>query len=118
MACKIDHIEWGKIIVQDETFKDVIICNDHVEEWDWRKCNTKHDPGIQMSDVIQIIDTIDDLILSTGFENKLKVKPETIRFIEYKKKIYYVLETSEAVKKYNELINNGHRVGALIHSTC
>lgn len=116
----IDRIEWGNITVKADSFsfKDVIIHNDSVEEWDWKKTGTKHDPGIQIADLIQIIDKIDHIVLSTGFKNQLRVQDNTLNYIKFKKKNYYVLNTEEAVKKYNQLARAGHRVGALIHSTC
>ena len=115
---KIDQIERGKINVDNKTFKDVKIYNDKVFEWNWNKTKTVHDPGIQIMDLIDFISEIDYLVLSTGFENKLKIKQETIRYIEYKKKVFYILRTDEAVNKYNELVSQGKSVGALIHSTC
>ena len=47
------------------------------------KTKTSHDPGIR---IIDFIDKVDYIVLSTGFDNKLKVKIDTIKYIEYKKK--------------------------------
>ena len=50
------------------------------------KTKTSHDPGIRIIDLIDFIDKVDYIVLSTGFDNKLKVKIDTIKYIEYKKK--------------------------------
>jgi hypothetical protein len=80
-------------------------------------------PGIQPKDVQYLLDKgADKIILSQGYQSKLKVAPETLEFLEQcqnEKKIEYLIQpTAEAVLSYNEWVNNKQRVGALIHSTC
>jgi len=44
----VSSFRWGQIVVSaDRTFKDARLYPGGVEEWDWGKTGTRHDPGIQ-----------------------------------------------------------------------
>ena len=77
-----------------------------------------HQPGIQPIDVDEVLKIgIDIIILSKGVDEKLYTMPETLVYLQEQGIESYVLQTEEAIKKYNELCET-HRVAALIHSTC
>jgi len=57
------------------------------------------------------------VVLSRGFEERLRVRPETLRMLEDEGVPVHVEQTEEAVRLYNEL-REREKVGALIHSTC
>lgn len=93
------------------------------EEWDWKKTNTRHVPGIQPEDVKYLLDKeAEYIVLSKGMENKLQTAKETTDFLEergMKLGINYFIETTpEARQLYNQLVQEKKPVGALIHSTC
>ena len=88
------------------------------KEWDWNETGTHHDPGIQKSDLKQLLDHgAEVVILSKGFHKQLQVCPETLKFLEEKDIPVHVLQTEEAIKLYNEL-RETEKVGGLFHSTC
>jgi len=71
-------------------FKDAKVFPGGAREWDWRETGTRHVPGIQPTDVQELI------------EHGIKVE---------------VLQTEAAVERFNEL-RESVPVGGLFHSTC
>jgi len=119
-ACpKIINLSWGRIEVENHgIFKDVKLYPGGAREWNWQETGTKHSPGIQYSDVQELIDNdASVIILSNGVLGRLKVSQNLIEQLELNGNEVHVHKTKKAVKQYNELIKN-RKVGALIHSTC
>lgn len=116
----ISAIEWGKIVIDgDGTFRDVMLSPGHSNEWDWRKSNTHHVPGIQPSDVEELLQRGSEfIVLSRGMQLVLQTSRETIDLLDKLQIPYVIEETMQAVATYNRLLMEGKRVGALIHSTC
>lgn len=117
----IEKIQWGSMKIEGfPEGKDFKLYPGGAEEWDWRKSNTRHVPGIQIADVKDLLDkNAEILILSRGMENRLEIATDTQMFLEQQSDIQVHIETTEiAVKIYNELAKKQKRVGALIHSTC
>ncbi|HLP19871.1 MAG TPA: MTH938/NDUFAF3 family protein [Chitinophagales bacterium] len=120
LANGIRSAEWSAIEFSDSTFKDVLATwNGHLY-WDWSVTDTHHSPGIQISDISQILELarLDLLILSTGYNNKLQISENTIDFLKNENIEYIILNTKEAVRLYNLELLKGTKVGAIIHSTC
>ena len=131
--------EWSR---RSLNIRIVIVGPKGSKTWDWRITGTEHDPGIQVADLNipighqKFIDTVDIVILSLGMHKVLRVADETKDFLESKGiafwstdndtkdilaingKGYCMLQTEKAVKLYNELLEQGKKVGILIHSTC
>ena len=116
----IQQIEWGKIEVEGlGTHKDVKLWPGGGRSWDWRETGTQHVPGIQISDITELIDHgADIVVLSRGMQLVLQTCPETLKFLENAATTVHVLETREAVRLYNSLCCSGHQVAGLFHSTC
>jgi hypothetical protein len=55
----------------------------------------------------------DVLIIGTGYDNLVQVEEEVAAM-----PIVVILPTPQAVKRYNELRDEGKKVAAIIHSTC
>ena len=121
-------IEWGKITTSDGMcFKDCIAKGYVCTEWNWKVTGTKHNPGIQISDLnyskyVAIDANTKYLILSRGYDLVLQVNQIVIDYARSKNITVYVLESGEAIKKYNELLKeniyNENIVVGLFHSTC
>jgi len=87
-------------------------------EWDWSETGTRHVPGIQVADVEELIAYgASVVVLSLGIDQQLHVDPSTLRYLEERGIEVHVLETGEAVKVYNDLVDDV-AVGGLFHSTC
>jgi len=117
---KISHLSWGKLNIEDQgkIYKDAKLFPGGSREWDWNETGTSHSPGIQPADVEELLDHGSQVVvLSRGIYKRLKVCPETLEFLKNRDVEVHVLQTEDAVKKYNELAET-EPVGALIHSTC
>ncbi len=116
---RVTAIEWGRIEVAGfGSFKDVKLYPGGARGWDWRETGTAHVPGIQPSDVDELVAAgATVVILSRGMDLQLQSMPETLELLRSKAITVHVLETREAVRVYNELAEST-AVGALIHSTC
>jgi hypothetical protein len=110
---------WGQIIDSSaRVFKDARLFPGGAEEWDWGKTGTRHRPGIQVADLMDLVATKPDVvILSRGVDLVLQVPQATIDFARSHAAIVLVLQSEEAVAEYNRRITS-ERVVALIHSTC
>jgi len=119
----ITHASWGNMEItvkgQKQRFKDCKVWPDGAKNWDWRITGTDHEPGIQIADIEEILSRdIEIMILTKGMENRLKICPETEQMLKDKHIEYHVEETVKAVSLFNELAQQGKRVGGIFHSTC
>ena len=115
----IASFRWGQIVDSDgRIFKDARLFPGGVEEWDWGKTGTRHDPGIQIADLADLVAAKPDVvILSRGVDLVLQVPQATIDFARSHAATVLVLQSEQAVAEYNRRIAN-ERVVALVHSTC
>lgn len=115
----VASFQWGEIIdATGRRFKDARLFPGGVEEWDWRKTGTRHDPGIQPADLEDLLATKPDvIILSRGVDLVLQVSQATIDFARACTPRVLVLQSEQAVAEYNKRVAT-ERVVALIHSTC
>ncbi|CAF0781719.1 unnamed protein product [Rotaria sp. Silwood1] len=120
----IQNVKWGYMKIKGfPPGKDFKLFPGGAEEWDWNKTNTRHVPGIQQTDVEDLIEKgAKYIVLSKGMRNQLETSKETKDFLEEKNmKLdvdYFIETTPEACKRYNQLVEENKPVGALLHSTC
>jgi hypothetical protein len=116
---RITEVSWGSVKVEGQgQYKDAKLYPGGSREWNWRETGTNHTPGVQPADVQELLENgAKVIVLSTGHNERLKVKSETINLLKEKDIAVHVLPTDQAVKKYNDL-RTRQPVGALIHSTC
>lgn len=115
---QISHFEWGRVEAAGRSFKDAKLYPGGVREWDWNETGTRHEPGIQTTDVDELLEHgASVVVLSKGINKRLQVPAETVAYLEERGVDVEVLQTEAAVKRYNEL-SRRVPVGALIHSTC
>jgi hypothetical protein len=115
----IARFRWGEIVdAIGRPFKDARLFPGGIEEWDWGKTGTRHDPGIQSADLADLLATRPSVvILSRGVDLVLQVPQATIDFARSHAQTVLVLQSEQAVAEYNRRIPD-ERVVALIHSTC
>jgi hypothetical protein len=64
----ITLLSWGRLEVEDGSFKDAKLFPGGSREWDWNETGTGHVPGIQPADVEELLEhgaTV--VVLSKGF---------------------------------------------------
>ena len=118
---RISHVSWGRLDVEDgaQSFKDAKLYPGGARAWDWNETGTSHTPGIQPADVEELLDHgAEVVVLSQGMNERLQVQSETLRVLEEAGVETHVLQTEEAVARYNDLQSDGRPVGGLFHSTC
>jgi hypothetical protein len=112
--------QWGQIDVDGlGSFRDAKLWPGGGRAWDWNETGTQHEPGIQPSDIEELLTHDPEVIvLSCGRERRLRTCPETLSALrEHGVEVIHD-ETSIAISLYNRLAAEGRRVAALIHSTC
>ncbi|WP_020519883.1 Mth938-like domain-containing protein [Catelliglobosispora koreensis] len=116
---KVTHLSWGRMEVEGlGTGKDFKLYPGGGRAWDWSETGTRHDPGIQLADVEELLShgaTV--VVLSRGIDLVLQVQPEVVAALEARGLTVHVAQTQEAVRLYNSLCDSAS-VGGLFHSTC
>ena len=118
---KILSFSWGRLDIEgyDHEFKDAKLYPGGARDWDWRETGTRHIPGIQPADVHELLqEGAEVVVLSKGVQEQLQTCPETLELLNERSIETHVLQTEQAIEKYNQLVDEGRRAGALIHSTC
>ena len=116
---RISHISWGRMEVDGlGTGKDFKLYPGGGRAWDWNETGTRHVPGIQPSDVTELLERESTVIvLSRGMYLVLQTCPETLDLLRERGIAVHMAETRAAVALYNQLAQL-HNVGGLFHSTC
>ncbi|MEG4504785.1 Mth938-like domain-containing protein [Microcoleus sp. F6_B4] len=119
----ISHISWGRIKVTSDgktcQFKDCKVGPGGAKEWDWKLTGTRHQPGIQPADIEEILEQgIEFMVLTRGMELMLHTCPETEELLHQRGIEYYIGHTKLAVDLFNNLMQQGKKVGGIFHSTC
>ena len=116
---RITHVSWGHMEVEGVGIgKDFKLYPGGGREWDWNDTGTRHVPGIQPADVMELIDHGSKVIvLSRGMHLVLQTCLETIELLRGQAIKVHVEETRAAVDLYNRL-SESQAVGGLFHSTC
>lgn len=118
---KIDKIQWGKILIKDKQYHDVLIYNNTIEERNYSKLKQIFGTGHKIGDweLQKLLSNNPEIIIfGTGWLSAIKVPKNTQDKIKQKGIRLKLLKSSKAVKEYNRLIQEGKKVNALIHSTC
>lgn len=117
---RITKLTWGSVEVDgtDTTYRDAKLYPGGSREWDWTETGTHHSPGIQPSDIAELLEhKAQVIILSQGIIGRLGIAPETLAALRGRGITVHIMKTKEAVRLYNQLCAY-ESVGALIHSTC
>lgn len=116
----IEGVTWGRSSVAGlGVFRDVKLWPGGGHEWDWNETGTRHTPGIQPSDVHELLSHGSRIVvLSRGMNSRLNVCSETLETLMNHTVIVHVDDTRAAVARYNSLAEAGKAVGGLFHSTC
>jgi len=109
--------DW-RLKARTKPYKDAKLFPGGSREWDWRETGTQHVPGIQPTDVEELLKHgATEVILSKGMYEQLHVCPETLQTLKERGITTHILQTKEAVRLYNEL-REKKLVGGLFHTTC
>lgn len=109
---------WGRLEIGSRLFKDARLYPGGARAWDWRETGTRHVPGVQVADALELLDHgAEVIVLSRGVDRVLLVPEATVDALRARGVEVLVAPTPEAIGLYNQLCGS-RRVGALLHSTC
>jgi hypothetical protein len=115
----ITGFSWGRLEVEGgRVYKDAKLFPGGSREWDWRETGTGHKPGVQPTDVEELLQhgaTV--IVLGQGVYGRLRVGKKTRQLLTDKGIALHALKTPAAIELYNEL-RLKEPVGCLLHSTC
>ena len=80
---QINHVSWGRLEVEGaaEPYKDAKFFLGGSREWNWRESGIRHNPGIQIADVQELLEHGSKVVvLSRGMAECLHVPSETLEF--------------------------------------
>ena len=111
---------WGHIDVEGlGTLRDAKLWPGGGRAWDWNETGTRHRPGIQPTDIQELLDHAPDVVvLSRGRELRLETCADTMAILQDRHVEVVHAETGAALVAYDALARAGRRVAALIHTTC
>lgn len=117
---RVTIIGWGKLAVEGlGRGKDFKTWPGGGRVWDWRETGTGHSPGIQVSDVAELLDHgCEVIVLTRGVFSRLKVPEDTLNHLEEHGIKAIVADTNRGVSLYNTYVDGNFKVGGLFHSTC
>ena len=117
----INSTSFGEIVIDNKKYGQVIIVGDQIEERDWemleKTFGTTHRLGDWEKEKL-LEDDPQIIIVGTGQEGVLKVDSSFIDLLKKKGIEFYIVPTPQAVKIYNEKIQEKKKINALIHTTC
>ena len=116
----VESLSWGEMIIEDlGSGRDFKLYPGGGRAWDWSQTNTHHSPGIQIADVRELLEKGSEIVvLSRGMQLMLRTCSEVFEFLREQGVTVHVEDTRAAVTIYNQLVEQGRRVGGLFHSTC
>jgi len=118
---KIDCVEWGEIWVDGKQYHQVLIVGKKVFERDSEKLHqlfgTTHKIG-GWEEKMLLGGKPEVIIIGNGWDEVLQVNEDFKFKIENLGIDLRILRTPEAVEEYNQLVKEGKKVNALIHTTC
>lgn len=116
---RIVSLTWGRLETDNgHIYSDAILYPGGGTHWDWELTGTRHVPGIQVSDIEEMLHHgAKVVVLSLGHYKRLKVSPQTLQVLEQHGVDVHILQTDEAMKVYNQLAET-EMVGGVFHTTC
>lgn len=113
---KIDTTWFGAIVIDKKTYRDALIVGDEVIRRESQGEFSSH--TINRWELSKLLEQKPEaIIIGCGYEKVLEVPKEIEKEIRQRNIDFIILETPDAIAKYNEL-SGKKRVNALIHVTC
>lgn len=112
---------FGKVVVNGETYGDVLVIKNEVIERDRRMLEERYKTShlIAPEEIENLLSSEPEIvIIGTGQYGALIVSPKVIEKFEKNKVKLTVLKTPQAIREYNKLKKANKKVNALIHVTC
>lgn len=124
----IDEIKFGSVKIDGKSYHQVLIIGNEILERESEKLHelfgTSHKIGDWEQETL-LKDNPEVILIADGFQGALEVEPAVMEKLQKSgaetrlpARQVLVLHSPAAAIKYNELLKQGKRVNALIHTTC
>lgn len=118
---KINKVSWGKVRIDGQGYHQVLLVGDEVIERESDKLHelfgTTHQIGKWEKEKLLSGDP-EIILIASGWSGLVKIDEEFKNRLKEKDIELQVILTPKVVERYNQLIKEGKRVNALIHTTC
>jgi len=118
---KIDHCEFGEIIVNGKKFYQIVISDNQVSERDEEKLeeafHSSHFIGEWEKEAL-LAGKPEAIVIGNGFDGVLRVNDDLINEAKKRGIEIIIKRTPDAVNVYNQMVEEGKKVNCLIHTTC
>ena len=114
---RIKHLSWGRMEVERVGGgKDFKLWPGGGRAWDWRETGTRHVPGIQPEDIMELLEHgSKTVVLSRGMLLKSQTGHEALELLAERQVKVHVAETEAALDIDNGSAQRGEAVGGLLH---
>jgi len=113
---RIDDYEFGEIEIEGKKYTDDVMIYSNRVISNWKR---KEGHSLYEEDIEEILRNPPDiLVIGKGTQNRLRLLPETRRALEDKGIIIEDKKTGRACKVFNDLVEEGKDVVAVLHLTC
>ena len=118
---KVNKVSWGKVKVNGQDYHQVLLVGDRVMERKDDKLHQLFGTTHQIGDweKKKLLSGKPEIVLvATGWSGLVKLDDDFKKELTKKKIKLQTVLTPKVVKRYNQLVEEGKRVNALIHTTC
>lgn len=113
---KLSDYRFGSIVAGGAKYTNdlKVVAGEVVPDWWRREGHALHPEDI--ADVFAA--KVEVLVVGTGQPGRMRVLPQTSEMLKNSGIEEITLPTAQAVKKFNELVDQGSRVAGAFHLTC
>ena len=110
---KIEDIAFAKLVSGGKVYRTTcLVSRDSIDGRWWRRDGSAFSP----EDFKEVVEKgLDTMVLGIGFMNKVKVPDETLEFFESAGVSCEIMDSTEAMERFNTLLNTGSRVAGAFH---
>jgi len=118
---KIDSTKFGEIVIAGKKYSQVLIIGEKIIERDYDKLKKLFGTAHKIADweIAMLLSSDSEVIvIGTGQDGLLEVDNEFLKRMSGCRIKIFLDKTPQAIRIYNEQLELGGRVNALIHTTC
>jgi len=113
---KINSTEFGSITIDGKKYRSDVTVN-----WEGKVKEVESESRHLISEK-EFFDLVFErpeiIVIGTGASGLMEISPEVLNFAKKKKIEIISMLTSQAIKKFNQLVEAGKKVVAYMHVTC
>lgn len=118
---KIDKVSWAKAKIDGKEYWQVLVIGEKIIPREVERVKQEYGTDHAVADWEQkllLSENPEVILIASGWSGILRVEEEFKKKVEETGAELRVVLTPRIVKEYNQLITEGKRVNALIHTTC